>query len=151
MPLPGCCKVSNPTSLTATTTTMRKGAAIVKRVRGRESQRAIVWVRRQWQSYKWERERESYSVHVRSVSRRICTLRFLCCCQLVRSSPILHNISNNNNNKPLSHSKHSKMRKAATPLPPLLLQHHQVRVSCVFGGQDRERTYVDADPSHTPD
>lgn len=57
MPLPGCCKVSNPTSLTAATTTMRKGAAIVKRERERESQRAIVWGRRQWQNYKWERER----------------------------------------------------------------------------------------------
>lgn len=37
MPLPGCCKVSNPTSLTAeaATTTMQKGAAIVERERER--------------------------------------------------------------------------------------------------------------------
>lgn len=110
MPLPGCCKVSNPTSLTAAaaTTTMRKGAAIVERERTRDSVGktiAKLQVR--------ERESASARVHVRSVSRRICALRFLCCCQLVRSSPILHNISNSNNNKPLSHSKHSEMRKTA--------------------------------------
>lgn len=109
----------------AATTTMLKGAgvgaALVESARERESVGKKTIAKLQL--------RANGESMFAQLAGKFVRCDFLCCCQLVRSSPILHNF-NNSNNKPLSHSKHSKMRKTAA-----LQQHHhhhQVRVSCVL-------------------